>query len=237
MNTIEKLIKIAEKNGESPLAFYDHLVVAKKSAAISPIYRQSLEKEEKYDEKSDPYVNACKYYKECALNGIQDPEEILTLTRDEVSKLLASDNSKALDVLFQYLNKVSHETGGDVYNWKRTPINNEFVQALCVNAKIDNKEYDKIIRDTRLLLKTTLEDDLFNGEKAQVKTFIQENKSSISQMRIKNNSKVRTIRLKKEVWKKVEMFRPSNSDDLSTHDLVRGMYLLVLKFVLDEKKH
>lgn len=237
MSAIEKLIKIAEKHGESPLDFYDHLVVAKKSAAISPIYRQSLEKGEEYDEKSDPYVNACKYYKECALNGIQDPEEILTLTREEVSTLLASDNSKALDVLFQHLNKVSHEASGDVYNWKRTPINNEFVQAMCVDAKIDNKEYDRVVRDTRLLLKTTLEDELLNVEKAQVRAFIQDNRSSISLMRIKNNSKVRTIRLKKEVWKKVETFRPSNSDDLSTHDLVRGVYLLVLKFVLDGKKH
>lgn len=237
MSAIEKLKKIAEKHGENPLDFYDHLVVAKKSAAISPIYRKSLEKGEKYDEQSDPYVNACKYYKECALNGIQDPEEILTLTREEVSELLASDNSKTLDVLFQYLNKVSHETSGDVYNWRRTPINDEFVQAMCVKAKIDSKEYDRVVRDTRSLLKTTLEDDLLNAEKAQVRTFIQDNRTFISQMRIKNNSKVRTIRLKKEVWKKVEKFRPSNAEDLSTHDLVRGIYLLVLKFVLGGKKN
>lgn len=237
MSAIEKLIKIAEKYGESPLDFYDHLVVAKKNAAISPIYKQSLEKEEKYDEKSDPYVNACKYYKECAFNGIQDPEVILALTKDKVRTMLAPDNSKTLDPLFQQLSKVSQEASGDVYNWKRTPINDEFIEAMCVNAKIDNQEYDKIIRDTRLLLKTTLEDDLFNGEKAQVKTFIQENRSSISQMRIKNNSKLRTIRLKKDVWNKVERFRPSNSNDLSTHDLIRGIYLLVLKFVLDRKNH
>ncbi|BDE81932.1 hypothetical protein [Porphyromonas somerae] len=237
MSAIEKLKKIAEKHGESPLDFYDHLVVAKKNAAISPLYKQSLEKEEKYDEKSDPYVNACKYYKECAFNGIQDPEVILALTREEVSKMLTSDNSKTLDALFQQLNKASYEGSGDVNNWKRTPINDEFIETMCVNEKVDNKEYDKIIRDTRFLLKTTLEDDLFNGEKDQVRTFIQENRSSISQMRIRNNSKVRTIRLKKDVWNKVEGFRPSNSDDLSTHDLIRGVYLLVLKFVLDGKKH
>lgn len=235
MSTIEKLIKAAEKFGESPLDFYDHLMVAKKNAAISPIYRQSLEKGEKYDEESDPYVKACKYYKESALAGIQDPEEILALSREEVVQRLDLRNPKSLNTLFDKLGSITYSFCDEVLDWKNLQVSVEFMETLRNENKLNQQTFETFVRESRVLFRKTLEEDLLNSEKSNVKKFIQENTDAISEMKKISRQGSRTVRVKKKAWSKVEIFRPSNSDNLSTHDLVRGVYLLVLKFVLDKK--
>lgn len=232
---IEKLKKVAEKYNESPLDFYDHLLVAKKNSTVSPIYRSCMEKGEQYDRDSDPYANACEYYKSCALANNRDVEEILDLSRNDILGMLEKSIVIGSKVLLQELAK-NINTQLRTSQFKRVPINALFLEDFLKNEDLNDEEIIKLFILVRTNLLTLLREGVLDSQRTNIKKFISDNINNIVKMRSIRNERQRTIRVNKELWSKIETFRPTKANDLSTHDLARGIYLLVLNTILSSDK-
>lgn len=235
VSAFEKLRKVAEKYNESPLDFYDHLLVAKKNSTVSPIYRNCMEKGEEYDRDSDPYANACKYYKECALTNNRDVEEILDLSRNEIVEKLDKGNDVSTDDFFQEVAKKLNVKLGTSQS-KRLSIDALFLDDILRGRGLNNDEIEEIIILTRTNFLMFLREDILVNQRARVKRFILDSIDDIIKMRIADKKSQRTIMIKEELWSKIETFRPTSANDLSTHDLARGIYLLVLNSILSVDK-
>lgn len=231
VSAFEKLREVAEKYNESPLDFYDHLLVAKKNSIVSPIYRSCMEKGEKYDRVADPYANACEYYKECALTNNRDVEEILDLNRNEIVGKLEHGNDGSTDDFFQEVAKKLNVQLGTSQS-KRLSIDALFLDDILRGRGLNNDEIEEIIILTRTNFLMFLREDILVNQRARVKRFILDSIDDIIKMRIADKKSQRTIMIKEELWSKIETFRPTTPNDLSTHDLARGIYLLVLNSIL-----
>ena len=234
LSAFEKLKKTAEKYDESPLDFYDHLIVARKNSTISPIYRRCMEKGEPYDRSEDPYANACDYYKECAYSDNRDVEEILDLSRNDIVEKLNKSASGASEIFFQEIAK-GLNTQLDSSQSKRVPVNALFLEGFLKKKGMDLDEIEKIVVLVRSNLSTILRENILDTQRDRVKEFISDNAGNIIKMRSVQNKRQRTIRINEQLWNKIEIFRPSNANDLSTHDLARGIYLLILNSILSLK--
>lgn len=235
VSAFEKLRKVAEKYNESPLDFYDHLLVAKKNSTVSPIYRSCMEKGEKYDRDSDPYANACEYYKSCALANNRDVEEIIDLSRNEiVGKLDKGNDSSTVDFFLEVAKKLNVQLA--TFQSKRLSIDALFLEDFLKGRGLNNEEVEEVIILTRTNFLMFLREDILVNQRARVKRFILDSIDDIVKMRIADNKGRRTIMIKEELWSKIETFRPTSANDLSIHDLARGIYLLVLNSILSVDK-
>ena len=235
VSAFEKLRKVAEKYNESPLDFYDHLLVAKKNSTVSPIYRSCMEKGEEYDRDSDPYANACKYYKSCALANNREVEEILDISRNEIVEKLDKGNDGSNDDFFQEVAKKLNVQLGTSQS-KRLSIDALFLEDFLRSRGLNNEEVEEIIKLTRTNFLMFMREDILVNQRARVKRFILDSIDDIVKMRIADNKGQRTIMIKEELWNKFETFRPTSASDLSMHDLARGIYLLVLNSILSVDK-
>ena len=194
-----------------------------------------MEKGEEYDRDSDPYANACKYYKECALTNNRDVEEILDLSRNEIVEKLDKGNDVSTDDFFQEVAKKLNVKLGTSQS-KRLSIDALFLDDILRGRGLNNDEIEEIIILTRTNFLMFLREDILVNQRARVKRFILDSIDDIIKMRIADKKSQRTIMIKEELWSKIETFRPTSANDLSTHDLARGIYLLVLNSILSVDK-
>lgn len=236
VSAIEKLRKVAEKYNEKPLDFYDHLLVARKNSTVSPIYRRCMEKGEAYDRSTDPYANACDYYKECAYASNRDVEEILDLNRNEIIEELEESANSFSENFFQELAKSFYPIS-QASTSKRLSIDADFVDEFLRNKGLNETKKKTTIMFARTNFLMFLRNDTLVNQRSRTKRFISESKDDIIRMRGVHSKSERTIRIDEVLWNKIEAFRPANENDLSTHDLARGIYLLILNSTLsiDEK--
>ncbi|MDO5035946.1 MAG: hypothetical protein Q4D93_03185 [Porphyromonas sp.] len=234
---IEILRRVADQIGESPIDFYDHLVVAKQTWGKSPVFEKYKNGElDHYDPDKDPYLPACKYLMENYYNEEREIDTILELTRDEVLMSMQGEvveekekKKKTISRISTVEHLVSEIYKDNISGLKdmRVYINYSFFESFFDTSIFKTRaEFDELIANSKHSFRIMLGLPTFLEHKQHFISYIESNKDLIERMARKENERMSAIYLSHTLYSKLEDLRSNELKKLKTSDIARGAYFL-----------
>lgn len=234
------LIRVAEKYGETPLEFFDHLIVVYESNLSTPLMEKSRKEGVSYDSSKDPYHNAYNYMVDAQVSGDASFGKIINLKRSLIlEELKEKGKGKVVTIdfnseLISATKKVIEEKRKNSNGFKRIHINTEYFNIL--GNKYDGEDYNsKLIemeQNARVLFRNAIKGNLIKTSRKEIVEYIKNDISLIRSMRFNKKLKITTIWVNQETWDCVVSLYSPFLKGLLEEEIMRGIFFYLFNAVV-----